>query len=66
VRFRERINVNLVNQINQRMVKKSQEESEEEAKKKAHYQKGRNKRSAQSREINTGCYLCARRYQLSQ
>lgn len=34
VRFRERINVNLVNQINQRMVQKSQEESEEEAKKK--------------------------------
>jgi hypothetical protein len=36
VRFRERINVNLVNQINQRMVKKIQEESEEESKKKAH------------------------------
>nr|WP_293166771.1 IS5 family transposase [Okeania sp. SIO2C9] len=33
VRFRERINVNLVNQINQRMVKKIQEETEEEPKK---------------------------------
>ena len=39
VRFRERINVNLVNQINQRMVEKSQEESEESAKKKAQKQK---------------------------
>jgi hypothetical protein len=36
VRFRERINVNLVNQINQRMIKKIQEEAEEESKKKAH------------------------------
>ncbi|NET03697.1 MAG: IS5 family transposase [Symploca sp. SIO2B6] len=35
VRFRERINLNLVNQINQRMVKKIQEETEEEPKKKA-------------------------------
>lgn len=35
VRFRERINVNLVNQINRRMVKKIQEEAEEESKKKA-------------------------------
>ncbi len=35
VRFRERINVNLVNQINQRMVKKIQEGAEEESKKKA-------------------------------
>jgi hypothetical protein len=35
VRFRERINVSLVNRINQRMVQKSQEESEKEAKKKA-------------------------------
>lgn len=35
VRFRERINVNLVNQINQRMVEKNQEESEKELKKKA-------------------------------
>ena len=34
VRFRERIKVNLVNKINERMVKKSQEEAEEEAKKK--------------------------------
>jgi hypothetical protein len=39
VRFRERINVNLINQINQRMVNKIQEETEEEAKKKAHSQK---------------------------
>nr|WP_226883633.1 IS5 family transposase [Allocoleopsis franciscana] len=39
VRFRERINVDLVNQINQRMVKKIQEETEEESKKKAHSQK---------------------------
>ena len=35
VRFRDRINVNLVNEINQRMVKKIQEEAEEESKKKA-------------------------------
>jgi hypothetical protein len=35
VRFRERINVNLVNEINQRMVKKIQEGTEEESKKKA-------------------------------
>lgn len=33
-RFRERINVNLVNRINERMVKKSQSETDEEAKKK--------------------------------
>jgi hypothetical protein len=41
VRFRERINVDLVNKINQRMVQKSQEETEESAKKKAHKQKGK-------------------------
>jgi hypothetical protein len=41
VRFRERINVNLVNQINPRMVKKIQEETEEESKKKASPQKGK-------------------------
>ena len=35
VRFRERINVNLVSEINQRMVKKNQEETEDESKKKA-------------------------------
>jgi hypothetical protein len=35
VRFRERININLVNEINQRMVKKIQEGTEEESKKKA-------------------------------
>lgn len=39
VRFRERINVNLVNQINERMVSKSQRESEREDKKKAQEQK---------------------------
>jgi transposase, IS5 family len=39
VKFRERINVNIVNQINQRMVKKIQEETEEESKKKAQPQK---------------------------
>ena len=39
VRFRERINVNIVNQINQRMVRKIQEETEEESKKKARRQK---------------------------
>jgi hypothetical protein len=66
VRFRERINVNLVNQINQRMVKKSQEEAEEDLKKKLKIRKGRNKRTPKSRKINPGCYLCARRYQLSQ
>ncbi len=66
VRFRERINVNLVNQINQRMVKKSQEEAEEDLKKKLKIRKGRNKRTPKSRKINPGCHLCARRYQLSQ
>ena len=40
-RFRERINVNLVNQINERMVRKSQSEIQEEPKKKAHPQKGK-------------------------
>jgi hypothetical protein len=39
VRFRERINVNLVNQINERMVSKSQSETEKKAKKKAQKQK---------------------------
>jgi hypothetical protein len=39
VRFRERINVNLVNQINERMVSKSQSGIEKEAKKKAQEQK---------------------------
>jgi transposase, IS5 family len=39
VRFRERINVNLVNQINERMVSKSQTETEKEAKKKTQEQK---------------------------
>ena len=34
VRFRERIDVNLVNKINQRMVQKSQEETELDSKKK--------------------------------
>jgi hypothetical protein len=41
VRFRERIDVDLVNQINQRMVKKIQEEAEEESKKKAQTPKGK-------------------------
>jgi hypothetical protein len=49
VKFRERINVNLVNQINQRMVQKSQEESDEEAKKKALYQKGKKQESFPSK-----------------
>lgn len=40
-RFRERINVNLVNQINERMVSKSQSEIEEEPKKKAQPQKAK-------------------------
>lgn len=40
-RFRERINVNLVNQINETMVSKSQLEIEEEPKKKAQPQKGK-------------------------
>ena len=66
VRFRERINVNLVNQINERMVKKIQSEAEEESKKKLRVRKARNKRSSKSREINTRCDLCARRYRLSQ
>jgi IS5 family transposase len=39
VRFRERIRVNLVNQINERMVSKSQAEIEREDKKKAQEQK---------------------------
>ncbi len=39
VRFRERINVNWVNQINERMVSKSQSGMEKEAKKKAQKQK---------------------------
>ena len=38
-RFRERINVNLVNQLNERMVKKSQSENEKESKKKVKKQK---------------------------
>ena len=50
VKFRERINVNLVNQINQRMVQKSQEESEEEAKKKVLYQKGKKQESTAIKE----------------
>src|SRR5689334_11920244 len=44
-KFRERINVNLVNQINQRMVQNSQEASEEEAKKKSLYQNGKKQES---------------------
>jgi hypothetical protein len=48
------------------MVKKIQEGTEEESKKKLRLRKERNKRSPKSRKINTGCYLCARRYQLSQ
>jgi hypothetical protein len=51
VRFRERINANLVNQINQRMVQKSQEASEEKLKKKLCIRKGRNKRAPQSRKL---------------
>jgi hypothetical protein len=47
VRFRERINVNLVNQINQRMVNKIQEEAEEESKKKAQNQKREKQENAQ-------------------
>jgi hypothetical protein len=50
VKFRERINVNLVNQINQRMVQKSQEQSEEEAKKKALYQKRKKQESLPIKE----------------
>jgi hypothetical protein len=45
VRFRERINANLVNQINERMVKKIQEGTEEESKKKAQTQKGKKQES---------------------
>jgi hypothetical protein len=44
VRLRERINVNLVNQINEKMVSKSQSETEKEAKKKLRNRKRRNKR----------------------
>ena len=50
VKFRERINVNLVNQINKRMVQKSQEQSEEEAKKKALYQKRKKQESLPIKE----------------
>jgi hypothetical protein len=50
VKFRERINVNLVNQINKRMVQKSQEQSEEEAKKKALYQKRKKQESLAIKE----------------
>jgi transposase, IS5 family len=45
VRFRERINVNLVNQINERMVIKSQREIEREDKKKLRNKKRRNNRA---------------------
>lgn len=44
--FRERININLVNQINERMVK-TQEEAEEESKKKAQTQKGKKQQKTQ-------------------
>ena len=47
VRFRERINANLVNQINERMVKKVQEGTEEESKKKAQTQKRKKQENAQ-------------------
>ncbi len=46
VRFRERINTNLVNQINERVVKNSQSETEEEAKKKAPHQKEKKQENA--------------------
>jgi hypothetical protein len=46
VRFRERINANLVNQINERVVKNSQSETEEESKKKAPHQKGKKQENA--------------------
>ncbi len=46
VRFRERINANLVNQINERVVKDSQSETEEEYKKKAPRQKGKKQENA--------------------
>ena len=44
VRFRERIDVNLVNKINQRMVEKNQEETKSDSKKKAPHQKGKKPR----------------------
>jgi hypothetical protein len=47
VRFRERINANLVNQINERVVKNIHEETEEESKKKAHPQKRKKQENAQ-------------------
>ena len=45
VRFRERITGNLVNQVNERMVKKSQLEPESGSKKKAQKQKAKKKES---------------------
>lgn len=45
VRFRERITGSLVNQVNERMVKKSQLEPESESKKKAQKQKAKKKES---------------------
>lgn len=66
VRFRERIPIEFVNQINQRMVQKMQSETEEEAKKKPLSRKGKHLRKVQSRKINPGCHLCPRRYKLSQ
>jgi transposase, IS5 family len=44
VRFRERINVELVQKINQRMVEKSQSERSEESKKRAGFGQKRNLR----------------------
>jgi len=53
VRFRERINANLVNQINERTVKKIQEGTEEESKKKAQAQK---RKFISHRAANSGRY----------
>jgi hypothetical protein len=50
VRFRERINVSLINQINERMVSKSQREIEREDKKKALYQKRKKQESVPIKE----------------
>lgn len=60
VRFRERIPVDLVNQINPRMVQRMQSEVEEELKKKPLSRKGRHPRKGQGRKIAPGCYLCPR------
>nr|WP_076612210.1 IS5-like element ISMich1 family transposase [Coleofasciculus chthonoplastes] len=50
-RFRERINVNLVNRINEKMVKKSQSETDEEAKKSAEIQSQERRESANKGQL---------------